>query len=362
MNTNAEYDTVVDNDPLEYGTKHDWSKNIETKKLMKSNLNYKGEILIVDDDPINLDLLLRMLKSQQYIVRVANSGRMALTVINSSMPDLILLDINMPNMNGYEVCQRIKQDPNCKDIPIIFISANHEAIDKVQAFKVGGIDYVTKPFQMEEVLARIETQLKIARLSHELQMQMLRYQLDPHFLFNALNSVRTLISVDGDTAEEMLIQLADYLRYLLVTRNSPEIPILEELEAAHNYLAIEKIRFKGKLQITTDIDPAVEKYLVPPSILQPILENAIKYGMKSTSAPLEINISIKYNDDKICLKITNTGKWINPTDSAGKEKTGFGVGLTNIRQQLRTRYPGRHKFLISNDQETVTVLIEIPVT
>ncbi len=90
------------------------------------------------------------------------------------MPDLILLDINMPNMNGYEVCQRIKQDPNCKDIPIIFISANHEAIDKVQAFKVGGIDYVTKPFQMDEVLARIATQLKIAHLSHELQMQMLR--------------------------------------------------------------------------------------------------------------------------------------------------------------------------------------------
>ncbi|KAF0249860.1 MAG: two-component hybrid sensor and regulator [bacterium] len=328
---------------------------------MSTDLNYKGEIVIVDDDPANLGLLFEVLKAQQYVVRVANSGRLALTVINSSPPDLILLDVNMPNMNGYELCERIKADPNTSEIPVIFISASNEAIDKVKAFRVGGIDYVAKPFQMEEVLARVESQLKIARLSHQLQMQMLRYQLDPHFLFNALNSVRTLIAVDSETAEEMIMQLADYLRYLLVSRNKLEVSVSEELEAAQNYLAIEQVRFKGKLIVKTNVDSRVENYLIPASLLQPLLENAIKYGMKSNPKPLEITISIELKNDKLCLKISNTGKWMAPRENASNS-TGLGVGLENIRQRLRQRYPARHNFTISNDEDSINVLIEIPIS
>jgi two-component system, sensor histidine kinase and response regulator len=97
----------------------------------------------------------------------------------------------MPAMSGYEVCRRIKSNPNSQEIPIIFLSASDDAINKVEAFEVGGADYVTKPFQITEVVARLEAHLKVMRLSKELQMQMLRYQLNPHFLFNALLSVRT---------------------------------------------------------------------------------------------------------------------------------------------------------------------------
>ncbi|HMW02316.1 MAG TPA: response regulator, partial [Acidobacteriota bacterium] len=126
------------------------------------------DILVVDDNPTNLDLLSGLLQDHQFHVRAVTSGRLALTVARTFQPALILLDINMPQMNGFEVCTQLKADPATCDIPVIFISALDETMDKVRAFEVGGVDYVTKPFQIEEVLARVNSQLRIARLQHEL--------------------------------------------------------------------------------------------------------------------------------------------------------------------------------------------------
>ncbi|MFB3904837.1 MAG: ATP-binding protein [Acidobacteriota bacterium] len=129
------------------------------------------DILVVDDTPANLDLLAAMLRGKGYKVRPVPAGRLALRAAASSPPDLILLDINMPDMSGYEVCRRLKSDDRLKDIPVIFISALQEAMDKVSAFSSGGVDYVTKPFQFEEVEARVGTHLRIRRLQSELQEQ-----------------------------------------------------------------------------------------------------------------------------------------------------------------------------------------------
>jgi PleD family two-component response regulator len=129
----------------------------------------KGDILIVDDTLPNLRLLSTMLMEHGYEVRGVPNGAMALTVIRSSPPDLILLDITMPGLDGYEVCQQLKADSETQDIPVIFISALGEILDKVRAFSVGGVDYVTKPFQIEEILVRIKTHLTIRNLQRELQ-------------------------------------------------------------------------------------------------------------------------------------------------------------------------------------------------
>jgi serine/threonine protein kinase/AmiR/NasT family two-component response regulator len=129
----------------------------------------RGDILVVDDNPVNLDLLSNMLLDRKYRVRVATGGRRALTAARSCLPDLIMLDINMPDINGYEVCKQLKLDRSLCDVPVIFISALDEAVDKVKAFECGGADYVTKPFQIEEVLARVENQLKISRLQKEME-------------------------------------------------------------------------------------------------------------------------------------------------------------------------------------------------
>ncbi|MCY7381161.1 MAG: response regulator [Microcoleus sp. CAN_BIN18] len=129
----------------------------------------KGNILIVDDVPTNLHLLAKILSKQGYKTRTAPDGQIALRSIELTPPDLILLDIMMPGMDGYTVCKELKASPKTKDIPVIFISALNETLDKVKAFEVGGIDYITKPFQELEVLARVSNQLMQRQLFQEKQ-------------------------------------------------------------------------------------------------------------------------------------------------------------------------------------------------
>lgn len=131
--------------------------------------NDKANVMVVDDQPANLKLLEDMLKNQGYAVRSFPRGQLALASAAQSPPDLILLDISMPQMNGFEVCERLKSDRSLADIPVIFLSALTESDDKIKAFRCGGVDYVTKPFQIAEVLARVETHLELLRLHRTIE-------------------------------------------------------------------------------------------------------------------------------------------------------------------------------------------------
>lgn len=131
--------------------------------------SYRGDILVIDDTPANLRLLVNLLSAKGYKVRALPSGKIALAGIHSALPDLILLDIMMPDMDGYEVCQRLKAEEHTREIPIIFISAMHEVIDKVKAFSMGAVDYITKPFHTKEVIARVETHLENRFLQERLK-------------------------------------------------------------------------------------------------------------------------------------------------------------------------------------------------
>lgn len=131
---------------------------------------YKGDILIVDDRPDNLRVLAALLTEQQYKVRSVISGRLALTVAQEAQPDVILLDIMMPDMDGYAVCQQLKRQQDTAEIPIIFLSAMDASLDKVKAFQVGGVDFISKPFHAEEVILRIDTQLKLRQARQELEV------------------------------------------------------------------------------------------------------------------------------------------------------------------------------------------------
>ena len=140
--------------------------------LQQPTSNHKtADILIVDDTPANLDLLTEILKSNGYKVRPVTSGRLALQAARSVPPDLILLDILMPDMNGYDVCKKLGDDEALADIPVIFLSALTETEDKVRGLRGGGNDYITKPFQAEEVLARIDVHLKLRRQQKELKTE-----------------------------------------------------------------------------------------------------------------------------------------------------------------------------------------------
>ena len=128
-----------------------------------------NNILIVDDTPQNLHLLVDILTKYDYKVRPVPNGKLALSAAEINPPDLILLDINMPDLNGYKVCQELKSNPKTKNIPVIFISAGNEAIDKVKAFAIGGADYIGKPFQIHEVLMRVKNQLTLTSLQQQLR-------------------------------------------------------------------------------------------------------------------------------------------------------------------------------------------------
>ncbi len=142
-----------------------------TSSMLPSPLtsaNKEENILLVDDEPENLTLLSDMLEEQGYEVQQAINGTIALQAISLTLPDLILLDICMPDMDGYTLCQKLKADSKTQAIPVIFVSALDESWDKVKAFSMGGGDYITKPYKVIEVLARVENQLKIKRLQQAL--------------------------------------------------------------------------------------------------------------------------------------------------------------------------------------------------
>ncbi len=130
--------------------------NLDQTEAEKSTL-----VLIVDDIPKNIQLLGNILANSGYHVAVATSGKQALSIIQKRMPDLVLLDVMMPEMDGFEVCQRIKENEHFKEIPVIFLTAKHDVDDKVRGFEVGGADYITKPFETAEVLARVQMQLQL---------------------------------------------------------------------------------------------------------------------------------------------------------------------------------------------------------
>src|SRR5580698_3089796 len=150
----------------------------------------QSKIMIVDDNPANLKLLEDMLLQEGHEVRSFPLGRLALAAAMKIPPDLILLDINMPELNGYEVCEKLRSTPELSDIPVIFLSALNDTQDKVQAFRAGGVDYISKPFQFEEVQARVETHLGLQRAR----------RAERDLLENTLNgAVRTLADLVHQT-------------------------------------------------------------------------------------------------------------------------------------------------------------------
>ena len=169
-------------------------------------LETKGNILLVDDIPDNLQLLRDLLVTIGYTVRSVTSGRMALKTVKARQPDVILLDIKMPEMDGYEVCQALKADENSRHIPVIFISALDDVFDKVTAFESGGIDYITKPFHIEEVLARLESQLTIQRQQRLLHQEIIKRREAEEVLYQSRALLTSVLnsSLDGIAAMQAI--------------------------------------------------------------------------------------------------------------------------------------------------------------
>ncbi|MFC2103456.1 sensor histidine kinase [Bacteroidota bacterium] len=190
-------------------------------------------------------------------------------------------------------------------------------------------------------------------LAQESQMQMLRNQINPHFLFNALSSLRALVRENQKKAEDMIAKMSEFLRYSLVSKKDIEVPFSEELEAIKNYIEIERVRYGENLETHFDIDPLSEDYPVLCFLLHPIIENAVKYGMDTSPMPLKIIVKTDVSDHKLTIKIINTGKWIET------QTNGTGNGLMIVQERLNHLYADTHKFDIKKQNGKVKVIIEL---
>ena len=296
------------------------------------------------------------------VVEVAE-GTEALRKIRRQPPDLILCDLMLPGIGGSELLCRLKADTQRADIPFILITNRTSEELKVQMLEAGAAEYLIEPFRAAELQAKIrnilemeEREKKARDLAQQAQLQMLRYQLNPHFLFNALNAIRALVLSDATRSRQVVTALSEYLRYSLRTANDLEVSLKEELTSLRSYLDIEKIRFEEDLEVCFEIEPEASGCMVLSVLLQPLVENAIKYGMQTSSMPLRIRLLGTIRDHQLHLEVANTGRWLTTDETDGRTTR---IGLRNLRQRLDQFYPARHSFAITEQDGWVKATIDI---
>lgn len=333
----------------------------------------QADILIVDDTPDNLRVLSAMLTNRGYEVRKALNGRRAIASVQSEPPDLILMDIRMPEMDGYEVCRQLKATPQGCEVPIIFISALDDALDKVRAFAAGGVDYVTKPFQEAEVLARIEHQLRIQRLQQQLieqneellrsnrELEQFAYVVS-HDLQQPLQSVTGFVrllqmkyedSLDDvaqdylnrihETGSRMQRLVQDLLTYAQVGRQEQEPQSVDCNQILRQVLEnLQEAIDKKRATFTWDSLPVVqgnESQLI--QLFQNLISNGIKF-VPDDVAP-QIHIAVMQQKDYWQIGIQDNGIGIKPENCeqifeifqrlhTGSKYSGTGIGLATCKK------------------------------
>ena len=217
-----------------------------------------------------------------------------------------------------------------------------------------GINYYLLLEEQTDRLLRLEHQASSAQLA------MLRYQLNPHFLFNTLNSISTLVLLkQTDRANAMLSRLSSFLRYTLVNEPTGQVTVMQEIETLKLYLEIEKMRFEDRLRPHFAIDRQVERALMPSLLLQPLVENAIKYAVTPQEEGADISIEARLNVDRVAITVSDTGP--GAEDHWVRAQQSTGVGLANIRDRLAQAYGDNHRFETHSDTRGgFRVLIEIP--
>lgn len=200
---------------------------------------------------------------------------------------------------------------------------------------------------------------KAEREARQAQLQTLRYQLNPHFLFNSLNSLRALIDEDSLQARTMITELSEFLRYSLVSRNRTVVALREEVEAIRHYLTIEKKRYEEKLEVTIDVQPKAEGLPVPSFLIHPLVENAIRFGMKTSTLPLRIWMIAEVVESTLRISVVNSGHWLEQSRSTAVPANGSGAGLHNVKARLQHAFPGRHSLETAERDDHVVVTLSI---
>lgn len=298
-----------------------------------------SKILLVDDNPVNLGVLFDYLTSLGFTVLIAQNGKMAFQILEADLPDIILLDVKMPGMDGFEVCRRLKQHDETKDIPVIFMTALSETADKISGFEVGGVDYITKPFQQEEVLARVKAHLTICQLQQDLQQknQALEeanaskdkfFSIIAHDLrspFTGLLGITDILAQEIDnyskdnikkmllklksSAERLFKLLENLLTWSRIQRGTLEhcpqqLPLHDMV--AHNIMLFASTADQKQISLQNTVNDG-ELVYADAEMLDTILRNLLSNGIKFTPQGGTITIASDQAEDHVLISVTDTG-------------------------------------------------------
>ncbi len=298
-------------------------------------------ILVVDDTPANLEVLTQMLKERGHRPRPVPSGALALRAAEYEAPDLILMDINMPEMDGFETCKRFKHSDELQDIPVLFISARSESFDKIQAFDAGGVDYITKPFDIDEVSARIDTHLEIRalqkRLEHQYEslkeLESMRDSLvhmivhDMRSPLSVIKMALTMLEIGADAPldEEgkkdltAAIQCSDKL--ITMVNNLLDVSKMESGVVKLNVEPVQLSEIVGEVsrkigpllqgrELVVKCDPLLPTSYGDRSMLERVLDNLVSNAVKFTTAGQKITVEATFEDNEITVAVIDEGPGI----------------------------------------------------
>ena len=334
----------------------------------------KPTILIVDDTPTNLNILEEILEGS-YLISIAQSGTQALSVIEKSLPDLILLDVNMPEIDGFETCRKLKSKEDTRHIPVIFITARVEPEDLIQGFKEGGVDYITKPFNHSEVLARVETHLQVQQLIKQLESKNNQLKdlnelknsflgMASHDMRNYLSAIRGYSQILQEDLEELPKETRDQFLDFIYKSSENMLKMVNDLldvsviESGKLQLDLQPESFKDlinhhiminqffadkkDIRIQSDLQD-IPKCRIDANKMGQVIDNLISNAIKFSESGTSIFISMKEQKDTLTFSVKDEGPGISDEDqaklfqhfqklsarpTAGESSSGLGLAIS----------------------------------
>ncbi|WP_213024073.1 ATP-binding response regulator [Brevibacillus reuszeri] len=328
----------------------------------------KPNILAIDDDPVNLKVIESILSPSAYNICTSTSVKEALGLLGKQQWDLLIIDVMMPHMSGYELTKKVREHFNISELPILLLTARSQPEDVYTGFSSGANDYVTKPVDAMELKYRVWSLTTLKQTINErlrMEAAYLQAQIHPHFLFNTLSSIMALSDIDTEKMRRLGDAFTSYLHISFDFLNSGEhISLAHELELVQAYLYIETERFPDRLAVEWDVDPDPEITLrIPPLTIQPLVENAVKHGLLSQMQGGTVLIRIARQQSSTLFEVKDNGKGMSAETVQllfGQEmRAKGGIGVSNTNRRLIQMY-GRGLSIQSKLGEGTTVSFVIP--
>jgi len=317
----------------------------------------------VDDDSVNLKIIADILGAARYDIDTALDASDAMAKLEAKRYDLLISDVMMPRISGYELTGHARKRYSLFELPVLLLTARNRSEDIVAGLQAGANDYVTKPIDAWELRARVQALTKLKTSVEErlrLEAAWLHAQIQPHFIFNTLNSIAALGAMDVDRMQLLLEEFSNYLRTSIDFHNTDRVvPVERELALVRSYLYIEKERFGAAIQEVWDLDAPLDFHL-PPLAIQTLVENAINHGILRRSGGGTVRIRIKHAAEGVRVTVQDDGVGIGEEGMKRPfEPASGGIGLRNTDTRLRQLY-GQGLHIDSSQGQGTTVSFVIP--